>query len=335
MLDAFSKGVDASKTLAELNQVGASLGDVKKATGDIKPALAEVGIKFDELFEKALKAAKTERDFADLRAEVERLKNTGAITGQTLAAALKDIEQKSTGAEAAMSRLAKRVADIAKSNADLARSHLDVVKAEADLGRATLDVFVKQNEYRKSGTELAKEELNLAKLNKQIAYEKSTEAKLAYQVAIDSHKLVVSLQQKLNAEKELELHIGKQDAEEYRAKAKSLGEIARLAEDSLNWSRSELSQQQATVTALEESRIKQELVRDTVKETGVAYNLNKTAIEQIDGKTTSISQSQSIVTEKVNDTKTAVGSLTSEIDKAGGAVGNLANPPLWEPSTRR
>ncbi|MFZ6872869.1 hypothetical protein ACO0LF_12455 [Undibacterium sp. Di27W] len=323
MADAFSKGVDASKTLAELNQIGASLGDVKKATGDIKPALAEVGIKFDELFEKALKTAKTDKDFADLRAEVERLAKAGTISGEALARALKDIEEKSKGAEAAMARLAQQAADMSRSNADLAKAHLDLVKAQADVGRANLDVLLKQNEYRKSGSELAKEELNLAKINKQLATEKATEAKLAYQVAVDSQKLLISLQQKVNAEKEVELHLGKEDVDVYKDKAKGAADAARQAEEAVNWSRSELSGQQAIVSQVEEKKVKQELVRDTVKETNVAYDLNRGVIEQINSSTSTVAQSQTLVTGKVNDTKTAVGALKGEIEKTGDAVGGL------------
>ncbi|MDP1980472.1 hypothetical protein [Undibacterium sp.] len=323
MNDAFSKGVDAAKTLAELNQIGASLGDVKKVTGDIKPALVDVGIKFDELFEKALKAAKTEGNFADLRAEVQRLGKEGTISGSAVARALKDIEEKSKGAEAAMSRLAKQASDLAKSNSDVAKSHLELVKAQADVGRANLEVLVKQNEYRKSGSELAKEELNLAKINKQLAVEKATEAKLAYQVAVDAQKLLISLQQKLNADKELELHIGQQDADVYKDKAKAAEDAAKAAEDAVNWSRSELSGQQAIVSQVEEKKVKQEFARDIVKETGVAYELNRAAVEQINSSTGAVAQTQVKVTDKVNETKAAIGSLKSEIDKADGAAGNL------------
>lgn len=323
MNDAFSKGVDASKTLAELNQIGASLGDVKKVSGDIKPALTEVGIKFDELFDKALKTAKTDRDFADLRAEVERLAKAGTISGEALARALKDIEEKSKGAEAAMARLAQQAADLSRSNADLAKAHLELVKAQADVGRANLDVLLKQNEYRKSGSELAKEELNLAKINKQLALEKAAEAKLAYQVAVDSQKLLISLQQKINADKEVELHLGKQDADLYKDKAKGAADAVRQAEEAVNWSRSELSGQQAIVSQIEEKKVKQELVRDTVKETNVAYELNRGAIEQINSSTGNVGQTQTLVTQKVNDTKTAVGSLKGEIEKADSAVGGL------------
>lgn len=313
MNDAFSKGVDAAKTLADLNQIGASLGDVKKVTGDIKPALIDVGIKFDELFEKALKAAKTEGNFADLRAEVQRLGKEGRISGDALARSLKEIEDKSKGAEEAFSRMAKRAADIARSEIDTRRSHLEMIKAQADLGRASLEVLVKQNEYAKSGSALAMQELNLAKLNKQLAAEKANEAKLSYDVAIESHKLLVNLQQKLNAEKELELHIGKEDVETYRAKASALGDAARIAEDSVNFARKALYDQQKTTLSVEEQVVQQKLVVDSVKvATEQAGVLNK-QVTDVGTSTGKVADAATRIPKIFTDAGTSVDALASKL----------------------
>ncbi|MFZ6712972.1 hypothetical protein [Undibacterium sp. TC9W] len=313
MNDAFSKGVDSAKTLAELNQIGASLGDVKRISGDIKPALADVSIKFDELFEKALKAAKTDREFADLRAEVQRLGKEGTIAGDALVRALKEIEEKSNGAEAAFSRMAKRASDFAKSEVDIAKAHLDMIKAQADLGRASLDVLVKQNEYAKSGNALAKEELNLAKLNKQLAAEKANEAKFSYDLAIQSHKLLVNLQQKLNAEKELELHIGKDDVETYRAKAKALGDAARIAEDGVNFARKALYDQQQITLSVEEQVVQQKLVADSVKiATEQANALNK-QVSDVGSSTTRVADAASPIPKIFTDAGVSVDALASKL----------------------
>lgn len=324
MNDAFAKGVDSAKTLADLNQMGRSLGDVKKVTGDLTPALTEAGLKFDELFEKALKSAKTQTDFADLRAEVERLGKDGTIAGDAVVRALNEIEEKSTGAEAAMSRLAKRVAEIARAEADVANAHLGMIRAQVDLGRASLDVMLKQNEYSRTNSQLAKEELSLAKLNKQIAYEKSTEAKLAYELAIASSKLLITLQQKLNAEKEVELHIGQRDLEEYKNKAKALSDAAKLAEDNVNWARKEALEQQSIIIKLEEKKLQQELVRDTVKETGVQYSLNKAAVEDVTTETGHLVISQDTVTGKVTETRQAMTGLAGDVGKVNGAIDVMA-----------
>lgn len=331
MNDAFSKGIDAAKTLAELKQIGDSLGDVKKVTGDIKPALIEAGIKFDELFEKSLKAAKTDKDFADLIAEVQRLGKAGVISGDAMSRALREIEEKATGAEAALSRLAKRAAEIARSEVDLARAHLDMIKAQADLGRASLDVMVKQISYAKEGSELAKEELKLAQLNKDLATEKAKEAKASYDVAIASHKLLISLQQKLNAEKEAELQIGKEGAEEAKQKAQALADQAREAENAVNWARQALSEQQKISLSVEEQVVQQKLVVDTVKvaaeqakelakNTGDVSNGARTASDAIKPLVTSLNDANKSADEL---TKKFAG-MTEEQKKAASAAAEFA-----------
>ncbi len=331
--------MDTAKTLADLSQLCSSIKDVGRVTGDIKPAVAEATLKFDELFEKSLKAARTERDFNDLRQELNRLKESGAVSADAIAIAYDKLKEKITGAKEEAQRFSKQLLDEAKAATDIAKTHLGVIKAQQDEKRADLEVMVKQNAYYREGTQLAKEELELAKINKEIATARVKEAEAEHNVAVASRTQLIALQQKLNAEKALELKIGTDDEGAYRKKAQAAADYANAIEINLNKAKEELETQRRTVTQLEEKKLKQsflvdqeraiveeqhkqeEKLRNATDEAGrLAEKLNQSA-----NSTKVMTDNAGSLADKLNSSSSAASNLAGNLDKATTSAKNLAS----------
>ncbi len=332
MNDAFAKGVDTAKTLADLAQLGASIKDVARVTGDIKPAVAEATLKFEELFEKSLKAARTERDFNDLRQELNRLKESGAVSAEAIAVAFERLKERVEDVQGALSRLAKQQADDARAAADISKAHLEMIKAQYDAKKADLDVQVKTNAYAREGTKLAKDELELAKANRELLAVKAKEAELSYSVAKAAMAQLIALQQKLNAEKSLELNIGKENEGVYREKAKAAADAAQAAENSLNKSKEELEKQREIVSQVEEKKVQQDFA---VEQEKTLVDENRKQQEWLEKQNQSLEKSKELtkgcadnattLSDKLNNSSNAAGNLASNLDKATTAAQNLSS----------
>lgn len=339
MNDAFAKGVDTAKTLADLSQLGASIKDVARVTGDIKPTVTEATLKFEELFEKSLKAARTERDFNDLRQELNRLKDTGSVSAEAIGIAFDKLKEKITGAKEEAQRFSKQSLDEAKAATDIAKTHLGVIKAQQDEKRAELEIMVKQNAYYREGSKLAKEELELAKINKEIASARVKEAEAEHKIAVAARTQLIALQQKLNAEKELELKIGKEDEGIYRKKAQAAADYAESTEINLNKAKEELETHRGSVTQLEEKKLKQSFLvdqeRTIVEEKRKQEEKTRKSIEDsqklIDklnegaNSTKLMADNAGALSDKLNTSSTAASNLASNLNKATTAAQNLSS----------
>lgn len=260
--DAFNKGIDTAKTVADIGVLSDSLGAVVKRTGDLTGATQQLQAKFEEVFETKLKAAKTAEDFKLLSDEVEAVGKKGNISGSLLVDALDRIASKASGARDEIARLAKQADDLSRSAVDLAKAHLDMVKADVDVGRAKLEVMVKQNAYGREGTELARQELELAKINQSVAQAKAAEAKTQYEATVAANKVLIAQQQQLNSEKEYELHLGD---EIYQQKKRQAEENAKDAQDVLENARAIANQQREATYKLEEQSVKQKFLVEQAK----------------------------------------------------------------------
>jgi len=92
---AFSKGLDSAKSVADLEAISESLLSAKNSMHDVEIATALARGAFDELFSADLKAARTEADLKSLEDRLIGLENQGVISAATLAASIKSIDNQS------------------------------------------------------------------------------------------------------------------------------------------------------------------------------------------------------------------------------------------------
>ncbi|MBY0572048.1 MAG: hypothetical protein K2P84_00070 [Undibacterium sp.] len=326
--EAFSKGLDSAKTLADIDKISQALVEVKKAGKDVGDAALEVNTKFEQLFTTALKAAKTKEDFALLKAELTQLGSKGEVSANLIKQAFSELEEKIKGTRAEMTRMAEQAKNDSAAIVNVAKAHLDMVKADIDVRRAGLDVQVKQNAYAREGTEVARLELQLAQTNLEIARAKATEAKLQFDQAVAARNMLINQQRQLNAEVDVELHKG--DAL-YIQKAKQAELNTENAKRQLDVATTAANTQEKVVLALEEEGVKQEFlvqqakvaeqetkkIKDNMQDTADATDKAATAMDNFANASGRAKRSSKNQTENFEAGGESLESLTKKFQDAG------------------
>lgn len=212
-------------------------------------------------FEKELKELDYE-GLVRLQTVVDATGKKGSEAAGLIVLALGKVSAEARLAADEVGRLAKQAADLSRSQVDVAKSHLTLVRAEADVGRAKLDVMVKQNAYGREGSELARQEFTLAKNNLAIAQSKAEEARRQHAATVAANNVLITQQRQINAEKELESHLGD---EVYIQKAKQAQENTANAQKEQENARTLATEQQKVTFELEEQGVKQRLVVDQAR----------------------------------------------------------------------
>ena len=165
-------------------------------------AVQLVGGKFDELFQKSLKAASTKEDFRQLEEEVKKLGASGTISGQQVANALTAIREKANGAREEMQRLAQQATQLAEAGTRLAQADLAVTRAAIEVQQAKDTLIQAENRHKEEGTALSRAELEVARLNVQLAGQKARLAQLQRDQEKASMEVLIAQQRLLNADKD-------------------------------------------------------------------------------------------------------------------------------------
>lgn len=208
----FKDALNMETSIAGLGRYKTALDETFK-TGKISAeqygaAVQLVGGKFDELFQKSLKAASTKEDFRQLEDQVRKLGTSGAISGQQMATALDQIRERASGAREELQRLAQQATQLAEANTRIAQASLAVTRAAIEVQQAKNALLQAENRHKEEGTALSRAELEVARLNVQLAEQKARLAQLQKQQEIAAMDVLIAKQQVLNAEKEAELKIG-------------------------------------------------------------------------------------------------------------------------------
>lgn len=213
----FKKALDMETSIAGLGRYKVALEEAFKSgkmnAEQYGAAVQLVGAKFDELFQKSLKAASTKEDFRQLEDEVRKLGESGAISGQQVSNALTAIKEKASGAREEMQRLAQQATALAEAGTRLAQADLAVTRAAIEVQQAKNALIQAENRHKEEGTALSRAELEVARLNVQLAEQKARLAQLQRQQEQAAMEVLIAQQRVLNAEKEAELKIGDASAQ--------------------------------------------------------------------------------------------------------------------------
>lgn len=305
---AFSKGLDSAKTLADIDAIAASLVNAKNANKDLGDSAQQVASKFEKVFAAALKAAKTKDDFALLEAGLLQLEKQGVLSGGRVSLALQQIDEAAKIAFQGIKDLGQQAVDKAQEAVNVSRAHLDIVRADADVGRARIGVWQAQNKYAREGTDLAAQELKYAQLNLTLAQAKAKEAQLRYAQEQQAMTVLIAQQELLNAKK----RAGRDDSDA-AAKAAVIAAEKEVegATEAFNITKKKALAQQEVVLKTEEQLIKQKLVVEEARASADEARRFSDHTRDAAGHAGTLS--------------TRTGDVTKGMMSASGAAGTLAD----------
>lgn len=218
LYNAFQTGLSMETTIGGLKNFSEAaqqaFKDGKLGATEFDSAIVLLSGKFDELFEKSLKAAKTQEDFDQLTLSVNKLAEAGAISGDRLAIAMQKISEAATGAREQMQRASEAALELAEAGLGITKAETAENKAAIEVERAKRDVVRETNENKQEGTALSKAELEAAE--KALA---AAEARLDVETAvIEQRKAEAELTEAASALKEAEAEFERTGSDEaYRA----------------------------------------------------------------------------------------------------------------------
>lgn len=156
---AFNKALTMETSIQGIKQFREALEYSFKAgkigAEEYRSALQLVGAKFEELFEKQLKTAKTKEDFQQLTDTVKKMGVDGTLSATQVANALEKISEKANTAKADTQRLASQLTALSAESLKLAQSDTAQLKAGLEVQSAKAAVTQAENEDRRLGTTLS------------------------------------------------------------------------------------------------------------------------------------------------------------------------------------
>ncbi|MFZ6655666.1 hypothetical protein [Undibacterium sp. TJN19] len=311
--EAFAKGLDSAKTLADLDKLSDSLINARNAGKDLGDAANQINGKFQEVFTTSLKVARTKDDFALLTAELKQMGDKGELSAKIVDKAIADLQERIKGTRAETALLAQQATDSARSLVAVGQAHLAVARADYDVGHARIDVWKAQNKYAKDGSDLSQEELRLAQLNLQLAEARAAEARLHYVEAQQSNKVLIAQEELILATKRLERDV---DNEALILAKDSATKNLEGAQASYEVTKQKAIKQQEVVLKIEEEVLQQKLA---VEQASAIAEQMKAAAEQ----SGNISSNTSSASENIRSAASQSQNLTSGLISAAGAAASL------------
>lgn len=232
VLNVYSTLVDRAKSVQDLKVINEQLNQAFKdniiTQDQFSDALKRSTLKFDELFNASLKAARTSGDFDNLSTQVKELGEKGAISGTKVKDALDKIKTAAEGLQGVYKELqaAQDRLVIADQRAAVFQARLEVAKQEAEVNKANLEVIKAQFKYAQDGTELSRVEVEIAKTQLEIEKVTLEQVRLGYKEQQASMDVLIAKQQILNAERKLGIDATDEQAQRDLAQAKQLEAIA-------------------------------------------------------------------------------------------------------------
>jgi hypothetical protein len=251
--DAFKLALDFDKSLPGLKGFGEALQENfnkgRISADEFRSGLSLVSQKFDELFDKQVKTAKTKTDFDELRQKVQALGAAGTISGAQMMQALDSIKEKSSGAKDAVKALSDQAVALAEEGAKVSTAELDVTKATLAVKTAQAAVTAAEINDKKQGTALSKAQLDAAKAELELKKQQEILARLLRDEELAAMNELVAKQRQLNAEKALALDPNNPALIAAAKAAKDEADAKQLVVDKI---KQQVAEQQSSVATAEE-----------------------------------------------------------------------------------
>lgn len=198
---AFSKGIDKTKTLADIASLVNVLNDAKLAGKDVGDSFAQVGQQFQIVFDQRLKTANSQQEFKQLRTEVIALRDTFPQLAAQATSDLAKIDSKLATLGVSSVEAAKQATEITQARVAAAKSALDVDKADIEIYKSRQSLTNAILALNKEDTELNRTKVALAQAQLNLSVAQRQQAVTRNQTDVQNLNVQIALQKQLNTEK--------------------------------------------------------------------------------------------------------------------------------------
>lgn len=279
---AFSKGIDTTKTVANIATLANSLRDAQKSGKDVKEETEILGSTFTRVFNEELKSVKTQADMDLLRKKIVAVKDTYPELKKEAEAALTAISRAQAAGGTSALEKAKQSLDLAKQQTAAYQAQISVRRAEVNLAEKVSAVEKARIAVTKENTTLNRAKLQLAQAEEQLARTELAMARTKADVEQQNMRVMIAQQKALNAEKAAgQGKISQAEADALTQKAEAQEVILSQKLEELERQDQNVDAQQQQVDELRKAVEKQQQLNDEMNKQKEAAGSNNQNASQL------------------------------------------------------